>query len=421
MPILFNMKSIIEVNHVSKKYKYGEFQPYYTLRDTLAAIVRTPLQIFSQNKRPSVLRKGEFWALKDISFKLNQGDVLGIIGPNGSGKSTLLKVLSQITPPTRGEAVLRGRVGSLLEVGTGFQQELTGRENIYLNGAILGMKRREINKKFDEIVNFAGVEKFLDTPVKHYSSGMYMRLAFAVAAHLDSEILIVDEVLAVGDAEFQKKSLGKMGEITRNEGRTILFVSHNMTAIKNLCNKAILLQKGQKVFEGSVGSAIDKYTKTPDIRKKFVPIKVSELNLIIKQITINEYLHGKIYPGKPLKIDIRILSKENLKGLGINLMISQDDINGHAFSSDTKITKGMDITIKKGENHVTCLINSFDLSSGRYRLGLGIDKPFDKYYYLNENLFYFDVLETTLKHSLVSTLPDYGRVYMEHEWSIEND
>lgn len=253
------MKPIIEVNHLSKKYRYGESKPYYTLRDTLTGIVKAPLQLFNRNQKQKTLRKNEFWALKDISFNLNRGDVLGIIGPNGSGKSTLLKVLSQITPPTKGEAILRGRVGSLLEVGTGFQQELTGRENIYLNGAILGMKRSEINRKFEEIVNFSGVEKFLDTPVKHYSSGMYMRLAFAVAAHLDSEILIVDEVLAVGDSDFQKKCLGKMENISKNEGRTVLFVSHNMGAVTSLCSKAIVLESGRIVFNGKTSDSVAYY------------------------------------------------------------------------------------------------------------------------------------------------------------------
>lgn len=253
------MKPIIEVNHLSKKYRYGESKPYYTLRDTLAGIVKAPLQLFNKNQKQDILKKNEFWALKDVSFSLNQGEVLGIIGPNGSGKSTLLKVLSQITLPTKGEAILRGRVGSLLEVGTGFQQELTGRENIYLNGAILGMRRREINKKFEEIVDFSGVEKFIDTPVKHYSSGMYMRLAFAVAAHLDSEILIVDEVLAVGDSEFQKKCLGKMENISKNEGRTVLFVSHNMGAVTTLCSKAIVLESGRTVFDGKTSDSVAYY------------------------------------------------------------------------------------------------------------------------------------------------------------------
>lgn len=240
-------KPIIEVQNVSKKYKIGTKQPYYSIRDSIAGLF----------KKPSSEEKN-FWALKDIFFKVNQGEVLGIIGRNGAGKSTLLKILSQITPPTAGKIILRGRVASLLEVGTGFHPELTGRENIYLNGSILGMKRQEIKKKFDEIVDFSEIEEFLDTPVKHYSSGMYTRLAFAVAAHLEPEILIVDEVLAVGDVKFQSKCLGKMSSISK-EGRTILFVSHNLNAIQNLCPRSILLDRGKIVKAGPTDEVINQY------------------------------------------------------------------------------------------------------------------------------------------------------------------
>lgn len=284
------MKPIIEIDHLSKKYRYGESQPYYTLRDTLVGLVSTPFQLLNTDKRKNPLKKGEFWALKDISFSLNRGEILGIIGSNGSGKSTLLKVLSQITPPTSGEAILRGRVGSLLEVGTGFQQELTGRENIYLNGAILGMTRREITRKFDEIVDFSGVGKFLDTPVKHYSSGTYMRLAFAVAAHLDSEILIVDEVLAVGDSEFQKKCLGKMEDISKNQGRTVLFVSHNMGLVSELCTKAIVLKDGKVSFKGKTETAISFYSnecRTQNLVFKRNKIKLKNENQFISVLNFH--------------------------------------------------------------------------------------------------------------------------------------
>lgn len=203
-----------------------------------------------------------FWALQDINLEIKSGEALGIIGRNGAGKSTLLKILSRVTAPTQGAVKIRGRIGSLLEVGTGFHPELSGRENIFLNGAILGMRRNEIQKKFDEIVAFAEVEKFIDTPVKRYSSGMYVRLAFAVAAHLDPEILVVDEVLAVGDAQFQKKCLGKMGEVSKNEGRTVLFVSHNMTAIKSLCRQAVLLEAGMIKSWGETGDVVDEYLKS---------------------------------------------------------------------------------------------------------------------------------------------------------------
>jgi len=251
------MKPIIEVKNLSKVYRISHARkPYHTLREDLIEVAKTPIRFLRGHQSD----KEEFWALKDISFNVKKGEVLGIIGRNGAGKSTLLKILSRITDPTNGSAVLRGRVASLLEVGTGFHPELTGRENIYLNGALLGMSRQEISRKFDEIVSFSEIEKFLDTPVKFYSSGMHVRLAFAVAAHLEPEILIVDEVLAVGDAAFQKKSLGKMGEVSKS-GRTILFVSHNMNAIRQLCTSAIVLEEGRVVFSGSPSQSITYYTQ----------------------------------------------------------------------------------------------------------------------------------------------------------------
>ena len=241
-------KPIVRVAEVGKQYRIGAtHEPYSTLRETLSAAVSAPLKRFKQN---GVNDHRTVWALKDVSFEVGRGECLAIIGRNGAGKSTLLKILSRITEPSRGKVELFGRVGSLLEVGTGFHPELTGRENIFLNGAVLGMKRSEIAAKFDEIVGFAEIEKFLDTPVKHYSSGMYMRLAFAVAAHLEPEILLVDEVLAVGDAEFQAKCLGKMGAVAR-EGRTVLFVSHNMAAVQSLCRRAIWLEQGRIREEGN--------------------------------------------------------------------------------------------------------------------------------------------------------------------------
>ncbi len=255
-------KPIIEIRSISKKYDIAHMRGgYIALRDVLANIARHPFSFMAKRARRAVglEKKEEFWALKDVSFSVKRGEVVGVVGANGAGKSTLLKILSQITPPTDGEVVIRGRLGSLLEVGTGFHPELTGRENIFLNGAILGMKKREIARKFDEIVAFAGIERFLDTPVKHYSSGMYVRLAFSVAAHMEPDILLVDEVLAVGDAEFQKKCLGKMDEITKMDGRTILFVSHNMTAIRSLCKRCIVLEKGKKIFDGDTESALNEY------------------------------------------------------------------------------------------------------------------------------------------------------------------
>ncbi len=259
--------SAIKVENIGKKYviKHAKQESYKTFQDVLINKTKKIVALVTPFRKSLANEDNtteDFWALKDINFEVNKGDKIGIIGRNGAGKSTLLKVLSRITEPTTGKIHINGRIASLLEVGTGFHPELTGRENIYLNGAILGMSRSEIKEKFDEIVAFAEVDKFLDTPVKRYSSGMYVRLAFSVAAHLEPEILVVDEVLAVGDVEFQKKCLGKMSEVSK-EGRTILFVSHNMAAISNLCNRTILLQDGQISYDGETSKAIQKYMQ-PD-------------------------------------------------------------------------------------------------------------------------------------------------------------
>lgn len=252
----------IRVEDIGKRYRIGRTEKYKTLRDTLASAFTAPFlkvgRLLRGEAADDTGQDEQIWALKEVSFEVRQGEVIGVIGGNGAGKSTLLKILSRITEPTTGFAEIHGRVGSLLEVGTGFHPELTGRENTYLNGAILGMSRKEIDRKFDEIVAFSEVEKFIDTPVKHYSSGMYLRLAFAVAAHLEPEILIVDEVLAVGDAGFQRKCLGKMGAVAK-EGRTVLFVSHNMGAITQLCETAVQLEKGRLKRSGSAADVVTAY------------------------------------------------------------------------------------------------------------------------------------------------------------------
>lgn len=256
------MEPIIEIRGLGKKYNISHQRGgYVALRDVLTTIARSPFRFLKQKAKQvtGLAGKEEFWALRDVNVTINKGDVVGVIGANGAGKSTLLKILTGITPPTEGEIRMGGRVASLLEVGTGFHPELTGRENIFLNGAILGMTRKEIARKFDEIVAFAGVETFLDTPVKYYSSGMYVRLAFSVAAHMEPDILLVDEVLAVGDAEFQKKCLGKMEEVTQQAGRTIIFVSHNMSAIQSLCKKTLYLKNGRVQAYGDTREIIDKY------------------------------------------------------------------------------------------------------------------------------------------------------------------
>lgn len=249
------MKPIIEVRKLSKKYYIKDAQKYYTLRDSLVELTKNPVKYFSNRNTHT------FWALKNINFNVKKGEIVGIIGQNGAGKSTLLKILSRITPPTEGHVILRGKVSSLLEVGTGFHLELTGRENIFLNGAILGMTRKEIQKKYNEIVEFSGVGEFIETAVKYYSSGMFTRLAFSVAAYLEPDILIVDEVLSVGDAEFQKKSLGKMEEASK-QGRTVLFVSHNLLSIEKLCKRTILLEKGSIKMIGDTKKVITSYLNT---------------------------------------------------------------------------------------------------------------------------------------------------------------
>ena len=259
-------KPVIKVENLSKAYQIGQIGTGTISRDLERFFVTKILgkedpflKIGETNDRSTKGKSDIVWSLKDINFDINQGDAVGIIGKNGAGKSTLLKLLSRVTSPTTGQIKVKGRIASLLEVGTGFHPELSGRENIYLNGAILGMRKKEITRKLDEIIDFSGVERYIDTPVKRYSSGMYVRLAFAVAAHLESEILIVDEVLAVGDAEFQKKCLGKMGDISKGEGRTVLFVSHNMASIRSLCNKGLFLENGKTIFNGNIEGAISSY------------------------------------------------------------------------------------------------------------------------------------------------------------------
>lgn len=269
------MSKAIKVENLSKAYQLGDFGTGTISRDLERFWARLRgkedpfLKIGEVNDRTIKGESNVVWSLNDINFEVEQGDAVGIIGRNGAGKSTLLKILSRVTSPTTGSVKLRGRIASLLEVGTGFHPELSGRENIYLNGAILGMRKAEIKQKFDEIVNFSGVERYIDTPVKRYSSGMYVRLAFAVAAHLESEILIVDEVLAVGDAEFQKKCLGKMGQVSKSEGRTVLFVSHNMAAVKTLCNRGIVLANGQLIYENKQLEAVSFYQTNNNTRSTF--------------------------------------------------------------------------------------------------------------------------------------------------------
>lgn len=319
------MEPIITIEGIGKKYDITHQRGrYVALRDTLANILKQPLRFLAAKaKRAAGFEKREeFWAVRDVSFEVKKGEVVGIIGRNGAGKSTLLKILTGITPPTEGRAVMRGRVASLLEVGTGFHPELTGRENIFLNGAIIGMTRSEIARKFEDIVAFSGIEKFLDTPVKHYSSGMYVRLAFSVAAHMEPDILVVDEVLAVGDAEFQKKCLGKMEEVTRTDGRTVLFVSHNMAAIAALCHKVVVLEHGRIVFYGPTAEAIEFYLKRFTLAASHAPVSFELNNGTVRfnEFTFNDVPSSEspqIRSGQPLTISVRVENKGVVSPLNI--------------------------------------------------------------------------------------------------------
>ncbi|MFC1843568.1 polysaccharide ABC transporter ATP-binding protein [Thermodesulfobacteriota bacterium] len=321
--------TVIKVDNLSKRYIIGHQEQgrYLTLRDSLALGAKRfgkrllhPLKASSGQPLLGVDASEEFWALKDVSFEVKQGDRIGIIGRNGAGKSTLLKILSRITEPTTGKVQIKGRVASLLEVGTGFHPELTGRENVFLNGAVLGMSRQDIKKKFDEIVAFSGVEKFLDTPVKRYSSGMYVRLAFAVAAHLESEILIIDEVLAVGDTVFQKKCIDKMMEVS-GQGRTILFVSHNLSAISALCIKAMLLNKGHLLFSGNVEETVEQYTGETTLSGREI-----DLSNIERKGTAQELIFEKVtFLNYPIRFKEPIRFKVNLKSTGLNRVFPELD------------------------------------------------------------------------------------------------
>ncbi len=328
--------TVIKVENLAKKYVLGYQEEgiysYKTFRGAMTEAAKSLKNVLNPNFRKEVedTRK-EFWALKDVSFEIKQGDKIGIIGRNGAGKSTLLKVLSRITEPTRGSVRIKGRVASLLEVGTGFHPELTGRENIFLNGAILGMSKVEIQRKFDEIVEFSEIEKFLDTPVKRYSSGMYVRLAFAVAAHLEPEILIVDEVLAVGDATFQKKCLGKMGEVAEG-GRTIIFVSHNMQAVRRLCSQAIYLEKGISKTINNVEDAIQRYsaqssTSNFDINLDLLRRTNSEFGQKARLLRIRLAPETSLSYGQPIELIFTIQCFREVSDLAIG--IGFDTVDGN--------------------------------------------------------------------------------------------
>ena len=389
------MGIIIKAENIGKKYiiEHQKRGQYLTIRDTIMHRIRgieqRILHPLSPNKEIVTLE--EFWALKDINFEIEQGDRVGIIGRNGAGKSTLLKILSRITEPTTGKIRLKGRVASLLEVGTGFHPELTGMENIFLNGAVLGMIRAEIKRKFDEIVAFAEIEKFLDTPVKHYSSGMYVRLAFAVAAHLEPEILIIDEVLAVGDAQFQKKCLGKMEEVGR-EGRTVLFVSHNMATIQQLTTWAILLDKGIIVENAKTRICIEKYLSFNSCRNESCEIKTNDNEFIIKSIRFRGDL---LEPGfnKELNFDLHL----ELKGEKDNINLSFGIY--HTIGARLATSKVI-VSLGKGLFSLDISIKDHHLPPGTYYLSLGIE-AYGQMIFYGENILSFDITDEVINDPLL--------------------
>jgi len=367
----------ISVENLSKQYQIGELENYYALRDSLTNILKYPVKFFSKNGRNEKKQEIEYiWALKDINFEVQHGEIIGIIGRNGAGKSTLLKILSRITTPTEGRVKINGRVGSLLEVGTGFHPELTGRENIYLNGSILGMSKDEIERKFEEIVDFAEVEKFLDTPVKRYSSGMYVRLAFAVAAHLEPEILIVDEVLAVGDMAFQKKCLGKMGEVSK-QGRTVLFVSHNMGAISSLCSRGILFSNGEIYKHGDANEVVSYYLSNEQLLKpqrRDLNDKVnSNEKLVLTDVKIiNENMKeiDTIMSGENIVISMNYKATENIKNPRVKITLYNR--NNSPLAHFDNYISGIELPNLSLNGSINCKIIKLPLSQGYYRCNISI-------------------------------------------------
>ncbi|MCO5259305.1 MAG: polysaccharide ABC transporter ATP-binding protein [Crocinitomicaceae bacterium] len=384
----------IKLEGVSKKYTIGK-EKDGSLRGTLASL-------FSKKSE----KQEEFWALKDVSFEVKKGDVIGIIGRNGAGKSTLLKILSQITRPTEGKIEINGRVASLLEVGTGFHPELTGRENIFLNGTILGMTRKEVQSKFDEIVAFSGIEKFIDTPVKHYSSGMYVRLAFAVAAHLEPEILIIDEVLAVGDAEFQKKCLGKMKDVA-GEGRTVLFVSHDLAAVKSLCTRGVLLKDGNLKINSNVTEVIDKYIINSNAQKDYYNADINDLKYSVISIEIKNY-NNEINHNFSIQEDIYIDLKLNipLKKENYTIFINVKTIQGVSVFSIEKPILSL--------NHIL-IINKQFLTRGIYTLDVFIHIPRQYQAFSLTNVCEFDVYDSDSELSVHGDY-NYGVVFGNYIW-----
>ncbi|MBE9005327.1 ATP-binding cassette domain-containing protein [Fortiea sp. LEGE XX443] len=405
--------TIIRVENLGKKYIIGHQQQekYTALRDVIANGAKGLFKSFQNQKFKPANYQEEFWALKDVSFEIKQGDRVGIIGRNGAGKSTLLKILSRITEPTQGNIKIKGRVASLLEVGTGFHPELTGRENIYLNGAILGMSKAEIKSKFDEIVAFAEVEKFLDTPVKRYSSGMYVRLAFAVAAHLEPEILIVDEVLAVGDVEFQKKCLGKMQDVAQG-GRTVLFVSHNMAAIRQLCNSAILMKNGTLVFEGGAEQVVNHYLNADQSKRLFSGV-ISRYGIELTEVLLQDSETGDIIYSPIFNhnylLKLNLYAHEPLTDAAIVVRIY--DAMGTLASSICSIEEGVAPFVLTKKVEIVFTLSKLQLFPGQYRASVLVYRTNDPVCYLEtEDALTFEIYPAIVNEAMWSYRSDHGLV-----------
>lgn len=428
------MPTAIEFSNIGKQYRLGLVSTKTLSHDlnrwwqTAVLHKEDPyLKIGSTNDRSKVADSEYVWALKDINLKVEQGDVVGIIGKNGAGKSTLLKLLSRVTGPTTGTIKARGRIGSLLEVGTGFHSEMTGRENIFMNGAILGMTKAEINRKLDEIVDFSGCERYIDTPVKRYSSGMMVRLGFAVAAHLDPEILVVDEVLAVGDAEFQKKAIGKMQDVSRGEGRTVLFVSHNMASIRHLCHTGVMLENGQLAFLGSAEDAIDLYMSSNLKDVEDVPVsdypRPHGCNGVMRFTSI-AFLNKDNTPVNPhCGQFVRIqLGLEVLKDCdGCELAIDLFSQSGALLMNFSSIPVNGELSLKKGKRFVSCDIERLPLTGGVYNLSLWASTLGGECADYLESAVRMEVQDDDFYHSgkLLNSKHVHGKVVLsDYKWMI---
>lgn len=392
-------QTAISVENLGKQYRIDhDFTAgYATLRDRLSRALTSPVRWFLKNgKQPRRnLDNHTIWALTDVSFEINQGEVVGIIGPNGAGKSTLLKLLSRITEPTKGKVTIYGRVGSLLEVGTGFHPELSGRENIYLNGAILGMRKQEINRKFGEIVDFSELEKFIDTPVKFYSSGMYVRLAFAVAAHMDHEILLVDEVLAVGDLSFQKKCLGKMDEVA-NQGRTVILVSHNLTVIQDLCGRTLLLQDGQLAREGRSSDVIADYIRSTGSRvNEYIPGLLpsnEKFQIVGVRVQDADGTSKAIYSwDEDLFVEIKYEIRETIQNVRVGFQLEHQRGVVAFRSGDTDWMEELSAARLPGRYRSICKIPKRILNRGLYFLSLRVDIPLVQWIVKQDRIISFEV------------------------------